>query len=220
MTKKKTAKKKKPANEDASLAKVELTEDEKARLDNYKQRLKNKPFKVKKAVAKDPGKASIVAEDNQDQLYKVKFTEAFGNPNGDVHSYLTEQIILTFSGVAGGDTDKAVNAVNNSMAMLAEIQPRDQIEALLVVQMIGTFNMSMACMGRAMQADQHPIGRQNNINMATKLTRTFVAQVEALARLRGEDKKKPRIGTVNVNDNAQAVIGDVQGGKQNAKKPE
>jgi len=54
MSRKKAIKKKAPVKENTTLAKIELTEDEKGRLDNYKERLKNKPFLWRKEAAMEP----------------------------------------------------------------------------------------------------------------------------------------------------------------------
>ena len=208
MTKKKAIKKKKPAKENTSLAKIE-----KARLDRYEERSKIEPLKFKKMDGRDQ---LDIVDHTDKKLLKVKLSEAFGTADNDLQGYLTNQITQVFSGVLSSDScdyDEAATATNQAMAILAGIQPRDELEALLISQMIGTHNMSMACMRRAMLSGQHPVGRDNSINMATKLTRTYVAQMEALKRYRGESQpKKTNIGTVNVTDQAQAVVGDVSQG--------
>jgi hypothetical protein len=46
-------------------------------------------------------------------------------------------------------------------------------------------------------------------NMAVKLQRTFTAQIEALARLRGKGQQTVRVEHVTVHSGAQAIVGDV-----------
>jgi hypothetical protein len=49
-----------------------------------------------------------------------------------------------------------------------------------------------------------------NVNLASKLFRTFTAQMEALNRHRGTISHPLVVGNVNVNDGGQAVVGSVQ----------
>ncbi len=48
-----------------------------------------------------------------------------------------------------------------------------------------------------------------NINHATKLTRTYTAQMEALNRHRGKVGQQMLVGNVNVNEGGQAIVGPV-----------
>jgi len=215
MRKKKAAKKKKPVKEDAGLAKIE-----KARMDRYEERSKIEPLKFKKMDGRDQ---LDLVDDIDMKLLKVKLSEAFGTDDSDLQGYLTKQIALVFSGVLSSDRcdfDNAATATNQAMAILAGIQPRDELESLLVVQMIGTSNMAMACMKRAMISDQYPNAREVNINMATKLTRTYVAQMQALKNYRQGGQQKMTVEHVHVNEGGQAIVGQVNqgGGKKNESR--
>ena len=143
-------------------------------------------------------------------------TRALGTP----HRGLQDHIINQLSGVSadvysidGPDEKRMIEAIDNASAIIYSIQPRDELETLLLVQTIATHNLSVKCLQNALMAGQGRDGRESNTNMATKLSRTFIAQLEALKRYRGESQpKKTNIGTVNVSDNAQAVVGDVSQG--------
>jgi len=72
-------------------------------------------------------------------------------------------------------TDKTGGA-NQAVAMIRTmegISPRDVIEGMLTAQMLAVYNASMECMRRAMIPEQSFDGRKDNLNQATKLTRTF-----------------------------------------------
>lgn len=49
-----------------------------------------------------------------------------------------------------------------------------------------------------------------NTNRATKLMRTFTAQVEALQKLRGKGQQTVRVEHVTVNAGGQAIVGHVE----------
>ena len=214
--KKKSPKMPLTAEKGDTIAKRELTEDEQSRLDNYKERSKNKSVEFKKAGSQDTGKAIIDFKDRKDPLLDVKMADSFGTHNKDVQTYLIDQIASTFKGVASTDefsVDKAVGAINNTMGMLSEIHPRDQIEGLLAIQMISVHNLAMNCVQRAMIDGQSFVGRQANVNYATKMTRTFISQMEALKKYRQGGQQKMTVEHVHVNEGGQAIVGQVnQGG--------
>ena len=85
--------------------------------------------------------------------------------------------------VLSGDAE---SKLNSPLAALHGIQPANTLEALLAVQMVGVHNLAMTFMGRALVKDQPLDIADRNVNRATRLLRTFVAQMEALNRLRGK----------------------------------
>ncbi len=58
-------------------------------------------------------------------------------------------------------------------------------------------------------------GRDVNLKHATKLTRTYAAQMEALNKYRGKGQQKMTVEHVHVHDGGQAIVGPVSrdGGK-------
>ena len=70
-----------------------------------------------------------------------------------------------------------------------------------------------------MIVDQGFESRNANLNQATKLTRTFTTQMEALNRHRGKGQQKMTVEHVHVHDGGQAIVGSVtQGGGVDTKK--
>jgi len=127
-----------------------------------------------------------------------------GIANTELAGSIVNQALATFSRY---DPDKK----NASLAIAAfrEIAPKDTFEGMLAAQMLGTHNLAMACLGRAANADlADTIAR--NIDLATKLTRTFTAQVEALNSHRGKGQQKVTVEHVTVNAGGQAIVGSVQ----------
>lgn len=215
INKSKSTRKKKPAKKDTkALAKKEYTDEEKARLAKYKERRERRPVKVKIAKS-DSGEPQITLEEPKGQMYEVKMLEALGTPDSDLQSRLLDQVIHTFEGTVsngGLDNDKVVSAYNSTMAILTGIQPQDEIEGMLAVQMIGVHNMAMDYMGKATRTDRVDF-MSTYMNGATKSLRTFAAQMEALKKYRTGGQQKMVVEHVHVNEGGQAIVGNVnQGG--------
>jgi len=165
MAKKKSKKKKtqSKAKSVKDLVKKEYTDEEKARL----------------------AKHQIALQDPDDPLLHVKWSEALGTTDTDLQGHLLDQVAQTFRGVVstdGADNEATAAAANKALAILNGIQPQDELEGMLALQMISVHNMAMRTMGLAMLGGQTFEGKKNNINYATKMLRTFMAQMEVLKR--------------------------------------
>lgn len=104
---------------------------------------------------------------------------------------------------------------NAALGAIDGLQPGDEIEAMLAMQMIATHDVAMNLLTRAKQAEFLP-QMQECGSLATKLLRTFTAQVEALARMRRGGEQRVIVQHVNVSDGGQAIVGAVNqaGGEQ------
>jgi len=100
-----------------------------------------------------------------------------------------------------------------SIQTVAAIQPRDEIEGMLAVQMVSTHNAAMECLRRAMIPDQTLDGRDLNLRHATKLQSIFTKQLDALNKHRGKGQQKVTVEHVHVEAGGQAVVGNVETGK-------
>ena len=127
-----------------SLKKRELTDEDKARLEAYRQRAKRtKPLKFKAdPSSKHPG--GITAADPDDPLVCTKLAETLGATDSDAQGLLFDQVVQSFAGVAvvsdeypgGFNPDKVIGAANQAAALLTGIGPQDELEAMLAVQMV------------------------------------------------------------------------------------
>ena len=59
---------------------------------------------------------------------------------------------------------------------------------------------------------------ESNVNHATKMLRTFTAQMEALKRYRTGGQQKVTVEHVHVTAGGQAIVGVVNRGKANSGK--
>src|SRR5215208_6231209 len=108
------------------------------------------------------------------------------------------------------------------LAVIAGVEPRDEIEAMLAAQMAAVHRATMTFARRLSHVETIP--QQDSAERAfTKLARTFAAQMEALKRYRTGGEQKVTVQHVTVNEGGQAVVGHVShapGGGGLGRNPE
>ena len=198
------ANKEQPITAPVTLAEHKHTEHEQASLRELARKLERKPIKFK--ARKNDG-----SEPPFDRmLFDAGLSEAFGTVDHELAFDLLLQVSHT---VPSGDSD---SRLNRPLAALHGIQPANTLEGLLAVQMVGVHNLAMDFMGRALLKNQPIDIVDRYVNRATRLMRTFVAQTEALNRLRGKGAQTVVVKHVHVHDGGQAIVGTVTQNKQAA----
>lgn len=97
--------------------------------------------------------------------------------------------------------------------LLKALNPRDQIEGMLVLQMIGIHYATMETLSKAYNFKSPDI-KSAFFNSSSKLSRTYAMLMEALNRHRGKGQQKMTVEHVHVNAGGQAIIGNVQSGNK------
>jgi len=100
------------------------------------------------------------------------------------------------------------------------MKPRDELEGMLIGQLIASHNAAMECYRRAMIGEQTFEGRRENLNQASKLSRTCAALTEALDRHRGKGRQHITVEHVNVHAGGQAIVGAITPGRRSSQKLE
>lgn len=93
---------------------------------------------------------------------------------------------------------------------LIGVAPRDELEGMLAAQLFACHNAAMECYRRAMIPEQTFEGRSENLNQASKLSRTYGALLEGLNRHRGKGQQKVTVEHVHVHQGGQAIVGNVE----------
>ena len=196
-------------DQDKQLAKTNYSERDIARLATYISKIEdNKPPKFKGGA--DENK---IYSDNI--LGAVGLSESCGTIDDQLAGTLLDQAQKTLFYPSTSKIDKC----NIVIAALHGIKPKDELEGMLAVQMVGVHNLAMEFMKRAMLPEQTGEGVDCNVNRATKLLRTFTAQIEALNRHRGKGQQKVTVKHVHVNEGGQAIVGVVgRGGGKHGKR--
>lgn len=105
----------------------------------------------------------------------------------------------------GKQADKHANLAS---AMFAEIEPRDAIEAMLIAQMTAT-HVAMTTLCERMTYQNSTEIRESLERSMTRLSRTYLAQMDALKKYRAKAQQTVRVERVNVESGGQAIVGDV-----------
>ena len=99
--------------------------------------------------------------------------------------------------------------MNTVLQQLAELKPQSYLESMLINQMIQVNGAAGKCMERAFLEGQGFKIKELNANLAIKFQRTFVAQIEALQKLRGKGGQRVTVEHVHIHEGGQAIVGNV-----------
>jgi hypothetical protein len=106
--------------------------------------------------------------------------------------------------------DRLGEAFERAIAMLAELEPKTGTEAMLAARMIGTQQLAMRFLRRAVADGQTFDGTNANVTRATRMMRLFIDQADAMARLRGKTgQQHVTVEHVTVTAGGQAIVGTV-----------
>jgi hypothetical protein len=134
--------------------------------------------------------------------------EATGARSDEVALMILSQVDA-LQPTGGGTTESAVL----SMKTIAEMAPVNVMEAMLAVQMIGVHNGVVEYLRRSQLPDQTVGAVDTNVARASRLSRLYIAQLEALAKLRGTaGRQKMTVEHVHVYAGGQAIVGPVARG--------
>jgi hypothetical protein len=145
--------------------------------------------------------------DGQTREWWQRLKNALGTSSNYFVDASLQQLIaaarLPFSGISE-------TAVNASLAFIEGAEPRDEVECALVIQMACTHTAAMAVLGRLGGGHGPDRSVATMASAASRLSRTYATQVEALRRLRNGGSQFVRVEHVYVNEGGQAVIGNVK----------
>ena len=94
-------------------------------------------------------------------------------------------------------------------AMQAELKPRDAVEAMLITQMTATHVAMTSLCQKMMDSSSGYQVREALERSMTRLSRTYLSQMDALKKYRAKAQQTVRVERVTVNEGGQAIVGDV-----------
>jgi len=166
----------------------------------------------------EPGKAVIGAPHAKEDLWQAHVNDAFGTSSQD----FINRGLSHLSTAMQRDGINPQEGLNAGLAVVGGIQPENEVEAMLAIQMAATHEAAMQMLAKARGSTMVP-SLQACGGLAIKLLRTYTAQVEALAKLRRGGEQTVRVEHVHVHPGAQAIVGHVQHGgggtQQNGNQP-
>jgi hypothetical protein len=81
---------------------------------------------------------------------------------------------------------------------------------MIAAQLVACHNAVMDCYRRSSLPEQTFEGRQENLNQANKLSRTYALLLESLNHHRGKGQQKVTVEHVHVHSGGQAIVGTVE----------
>ena len=153
--------------------------------------------KAPKMTFGDDGALTVEVNDDDELriLYGVKTTPV-------------AQGILATSLTALGNA-KSCKDLMASMAV--EMEPQDAVEAMLLSQMTAT-HIAMTFLSKRTIDATGPELREGYERSMTRLSRTFIAQMDAFKKYRAKAQQTVRVERVTVNEGGQAIVGSVNHG--------
>jgi hypothetical protein len=134
--------------------------------------------------------------------------EAFGTSSDP---FLHQSYARVMTAVADRQKPLTEEQANAALALMAAIAPRDELEAVIGEQIIAAHTASLDFLSRArLNAGEYRDTAVAYANAATKLSRTMLAAVDTLSKLRSGGRQRIEVVYVNgpavIGDNAQTVI--------------
>jgi hypothetical protein len=167
--------------------------------------------RLKVAVVK--GRAEISPDHVNPDYGHAQLMKAFGT--GELDSF--SEILSQLSNVSVREGTVNERELNFMVDVVKGIQPKDQLETMLAVQMaiVHSLTVDTACRLKGIFTLPQLDFTERALN---KLARTFAAQMEALKRYRTAGEQKVTVEHVTVNDGGKAIVGNVMHGGAGASK--
>ncbi len=156
----------------------------------------------------EPENLEIEADPGLDlEQYPEEFCKMIGVPETTPVYTALDQLMGGFIEVKPENMEK----INMFLSFVAAQKPRSFLEAQLIVQMIYCHRLSARMLKKAGK-ELFPEVADKYLNMGVKLSRVFKNGLETLSKFRRDGKQYFYIEHVNVEKDAQAVIGNVNKG--------
>ena len=111
-----------------------------------------------------------------------------GSQSDDWNDILANQTVQSLW-LKRSDPSTRYEQYSATVAALAGIGPKDELEGMMAAQLIAAHNAAMECYRRAMIGEQSFEGRRENLAQAGKLSRTYATLLDALNRHRGKGQQ-------------------------------
>jgi hypothetical protein len=182
----------------------QLTGPERTALTRHVARRDTEPPAPRMKVAKRGGATKLAPDHPDPTIGYALLMEALGTPDIDFVNSLLDQLLAASS--RGSEIDEA--RFNFMLAVIKEITPKDQVEAMLAAQM-AVIHMTMMKFAAALSAAETLPQLDSTERAVNRLSRTYISQMEALKRNRTGGEQKVTVQNVSVGEGGQAIVGNV-----------
>lgn len=152
------------------------------------------------------GALKIETPHSDDAGHLFALNHAFGTGSYDFAQQQLGRLLAIVRSKQGDVPDET--QTNSTIAAVAAVEPQNEVEGMLAVQMAATHEVAMEMLSRAKVASStEHLERYGTL--ATKLLRTYTTQIEALSKLRRGGAQKVTVEHVHVYEGGQAIVGNV-----------
>jgi len=184
----------------------EPNEYERSAINNAIDSTLNRRPRVRAKIETDGDVLSIGSRHRDEYGTAARLLDAFGTSSQEFTAKAISQLASVVK--QKGAKHPTEMELNSALAAIDGLGPRDEIEAMLAMQMVATHDLAMNMLAQAKQAQFMP-SLENYGSLAVRLMRTYTAQIEALAKFRRGGEQTVRVEHVHVYPGGQAVVGNV-----------
>lgn len=133
-----------------------------------------------------------------------------GSSSKDFNDNLIAQMCLSLN-LYDIQSEEITIKINGMMDAVKSINPKDELEGMLITQLVAAHNATMECYHKAINPGYTFEQQQQSLGFANKLTRSYVTLVEGLQRYRCIPQNDPKVTVQNVqvNDGGQAILSNI-----------
>jgi len=132
-----------------------------------------------------------------------------GKGEDDALLLLTKQVIDATK-INRHTAEEATERYNAVVAALHDIAPSGALEGMLAAQLVAAHMATMDCYAHLTKTGERPT-HEYHLNQVNKLSRTYVALLDALNRHQGKTgQQKVTVEHVHVHQGGQAIVGHVE----------
>ena len=157
-----------------------------------------------KVIHNDDGPTEVALDHVDLGTASKLLMESLGTVSADFVNGLVNQVAI----LSRTDGQVSENQLNFMMAFISGMEPRNEAEAMMALQMATVHSATVAAsrhLANAQQLDQH----DSAVKAVTKLARTYTTQMETLKRFRSGGEQNVTVKHVHVHEGGQAIVGNV-----------
>ena len=157
-----------------------------------------------KVIHNDDGPTEVAPDHVDLETASMLLMESLGTVSADFVQGLMDQVAI----LSRTDGQVSEDRVNFTLAFINGMEPRNEAEAMLALQMATVHSATINAARYLASAEMLP-QYDSATNTLTKLARTYAAQMETLKKCRRGGEQTVNVKHVHVQDGGQAIVGNV-----------
>lgn len=137
------------------------------------------------------------------------WSQLLGSVLGLKNPDLAVQLVTTALNAIPAEGSNKAQLANMLIASIAELSPRDGVEAILAVQAVVTHVTALSMLQKANATNLTGLA-ELRFKLAEKLIKLSTQQLRALDGHRRQGQQHVRVEHVHIHEGAQAIVGTVQ----------